>query len=119
MKSKSLNYLEYPSTALQETKQFFSSVFNWSFTDYGDEYCAFSLDNVDGGFFASDKAGVTVNGSALTVFYSDDLNSIQQEIMDAGAEINKAIFAFPGGHRFHFIEPGGNEFAVWSDCYPS
>lgn len=117
MKSKSLQYLEYSTRSIPKTKAFFSTVFGWKFVDYGDMYCAFSLDNVDGGFFQSDVISDTGNGAALTVFFSDDLEAIQSEITQAGGLIKQEIFAFPGGHRFHFSEPGGSEFAVWSDCY--
>ncbi|MBU3020234.1 VOC family protein [Aestuariibacter sp. A3R04] len=117
MKNKSMNYIEVPSLSLEKTKAFFSSVFNWSFTDYGPEYTAFTLDNIDGGFYHSDKASNAALGAALPVFYSDDLNSIKNEICRAGGQITVNIFAFPGGYRFHFREPGGSEFAVWSENY--
>ncbi|MBU2978420.1 VOC family protein [Alteromonas sp. C1M14] len=117
MKPKSLSYLEYPSRSLPLTKAFFSQVFGWSFTDYGDQYTAFSLENVDGGFYLSDTVNDPHKGGALTVFYSDKLNEIREEIEQAGGVISQGIFAFPGGHRFHFKEPGGSEFAVWSDCH--
>ena len=117
MKNKSLNYLEYPSASLEKTKAFFASVFGWSFTDYGEAYCAFSLDNVDGGFYASEEISTTSCGAALTVFYSDDLTSLVAESVGAGGIITQPVLAFPGGHRFHFTEPGGSEFAAWSDCY--
>lgn len=117
--NKSLNYLEYPSRDLQASKTFFSTVFSWAFTDYGPNYTAFTTANMEGGFYQSDKISQVNQGAALTVFYSTDLNSIKQEINHAGGTITLEIFAFPGGHRFHFCEPGGSEFAVWSDKYES
>ena len=101
-----MNYVEYPSKNLEATKAFFQTAFGWSFADYGPEYAAFSDQGLDGGFFQSDMAASTDNGSALIVFYSARL---------AGGQIVKPIFAFPGGRRFHFTEPGGNEFAVWAE----
>lgn len=110
-----INYLEFPACDLEATKAFFSCVFGWTFTDYGPDYTAFSDDSVDGGFYRADLCSSTANGAALTVFYSDNLETTQASIEVAGGEIVKPIFEFPGGRRFHFCEPSGNEFAVWSD----
>ena len=110
-----INYIELPAKDLQATKAFFTTVFSWTFTNYGPEYIAFSDEGVDGGFYQSDLCSTTANGSALVVFYSEDLNATLQKVVDAGGEILKPIFAFPGGSRFHFSEPSGNEFAIWSD----
>ena len=66
-------------------------------------------------FFKSDLSSSTSNGAALIVFYSSDLEANQEKIKKANGIIMKQIFAFPGGRRFHFAEPSGNEFAVWSD----
>lgn len=110
-----INYVEYPSRNLEATKAFFQTAFGWSFLDYGPEYAAFSDQGLDGGFFQSEMAASTDNGSALIVFYSAQLEETQAKITAAGGQIVKPIFAFPGGRRFHFTEPGGNEFAVWAD----
>ena len=110
-----MNYVEYPSRNLEATKAFFQAAFGWSFADYGPEYAAFSDQGLDGGFFQSDMAASTDNGSALIVFYSARLEETQARITAAGGRIVRPIFAFPGGRRFHFTEPGGNEFAVWSE----
>lgn len=110
-----INYVEYPSRNLEATKAFFQTAFGWSFLDYGPEYAAFSDQGLDGGFFQSEMAASTDNGSALIVFYSAQLEETQAKITAAGGQIVKPIFAFPGGRRFHFTEPGGNEFGVWAD----
>ena len=110
-----INYLEFPASDLVAVKQFFTSVFDWSFTDFGPEYTAFSGAGLDGGFFKSDLHASTDNGSALVVFYSNNLEVTQQKIEAAGGKIIQAIFSFPGGRRFHFSDPTGNEYAVWSD----
>ena len=112
-----INYLEYPAKDIDKTKQFFKSVFNWQFTDFGPEYSAFSSEaaGIDGGFFLSELVSSTANGACLTVLYSDTLEETEKQIIAAGGKIVKPIFAFPGGRRFHFTEPSGNEFAVWSD----
>ncbi len=110
-----INYLEFPSQDISRTKDFFKTVFGWAFQDYGEDYCAFSNAGIDGGFFRSKKASRTESGATLTVFYSDSIEQTQSKIESAGGEIIQEIFSFPGGRRFHFLEPGGNEFAVWSD----
>jgi predicted enzyme related to lactoylglutathione lyase len=110
-----LNYVEFPSTDLAATKAFFSQVFGWSFVDYGPDYTAFTKEGLDGGFYKSELSASTSSGSALLVFYSKDLENTQARIKAAGGKILRPIFSFPGGRRFHFSEPSGNEFAVWSD----
>lgn len=110
-----LNYVELPASDLVATKAFFSTVFNWEFTDYGPEYIAFSNEGLDGGFYQSDLKVSAEKGSALLVFYSKDLESTQAKIEDAGGAIIQKIFSFPGGRRFHFADPNGNEYAVWSE----
>lgn len=110
-----INYVEFPARDLAATKSFFESVFGWVFVDYGPEYTAFSGQGLDGGFFKSELVASPSQGSALIVFYSRNLEQTLAKIETAGGVIAKAIFPFPGGRRFHFVEPGGNEFAVWSD----
>ena len=109
-----INYVELPSKNLQATKTFFSTVFGWSFTDYGPEYTAFSNEGLDGGFYLSNLS--SMSGGALLVFYSANITDTQHKISQAGGVIVKPVFAFPGGRRFHFTEPSGNEFAVWSEA---
>lgn len=110
-----LNYVEFASSDLQATKSFFEKAFHWSFVDYGPRYTAFSGQGLDGGFFKADLLSSTSNGAALLVFYSNDLESTRAKVSAAGGNIMKPTFDFPGGRRFHFTEPSGNEFAVWSD----
>jgi uncharacterized protein len=110
-----LNYVEFPSKDIPQTKAFFEKAFNWSFEDYGPDYVAFSNEGLDGGFFASDQQSLTSNGSALVIFYSKNLEEAQAKVETAGGTIIMPIFDFPGGRRFQFTEPSGNEFAVWSD----
>ena len=109
-----LNYVEFPARDLEATKTFFTKVFEWTFEDFGPDYCAFAGQGLDGGFYRSELYSNTHNGSALLIFYSDDLEATQASVEKAGGRIEKPIFEFPGGRRFHFSEPSGNEFAVWS-----
>jgi len=110
-----INYVEWPAHDLAATKSFFSSAFDWVFTDFGPEYTAFAGQGLDGGFYQSELKASTATGSALIVFYSSDLEATLTKVERAGGDIVKSVFAFPGGRRFHFCEPSGNEFAVWSD----
>ena len=110
-----INYVEYPACDLEATKAFFSAVFGWEFQDYGPEYTAFSNQGLDGGFYKSEMKSAADEGSALIVFYSSNLEQTQSKVEAAGGQIVKPAFSFPGGRRFHFSEPSGNEFAVWTD----
>ena len=110
-----IDYVEFAARDMQATKQFFTEVFGWSFEDYGPEYTAFSNQGVDGGFYSAEKnSNFEANGS-LIIFFSEDLESTQSAIEQAGGTISQQIFSFPGGRRFHFTEPSGNEMAVWSN----
>lgn len=110
-----INYVEIPSQDLEVTKKFFSSAFGWSFIDYGAEYVAIENAGLDGGFFKSDKAATTENGSVLVVLYSSELETTAEKVVSSGGKIIQDIFSFPGGRRFHFSDPNGNEYAVWSE----
>lgn len=115
MRDLAINYLEIPSTDLPATKAFFTTVFDWAFTDYGDQYSAFATPEMQGGFYHAETPSLTRTGGVLVVFYCQNLATCQQRIEQAGGNIVKPIFSFPGGQRFHFCEPGGSEFAVWSE----
>ena len=110
-----ISYVEFPSRDIAKTKAFFSTVFGWSFSDYGPDYVSFSNQGLNGGFYKSDMVASTRRGSALLVFFTKTLETTQAKIETAGGSIVKPIFAFPGGRRFHFVDPNGNEYAVWSD----
>jgi hypothetical protein len=106
-----VDYIEFPATDMAETKGFYSAVFGWKFEDYGPEYMSFHDGRLSGGFF---KAGSGVSGP-LVVIYAADLEAVEESIKAAGGRIMKETFSFPGGRRFHFTDPSGNELAVWSD----
>lgn len=107
-----INYIEFKAADLEKIKIFYSSAFGWTFTDYGPDYIAFANSGLEGGFEKSEDS--IVNG-ALVVLYHVDLENTKQKILNSGGRISKEIFAFPGGRRFHFQDPAGNELAVWSD----
>jgi predicted enzyme related to lactoylglutathione lyase len=105
-----IDYIEFGTTDLAATKRFYQRVFGWKFTDYGPEYTSFEDGRLAGGF-RSDQPG---GKSPLIVIYAADLDAMRRKIETAGA----APFndhSFPGGRRFHFKDPGGNELAVWSE----
>jgi len=110
-----IDYVEFPAKNLGLVDSFFSSTFGWTFTDYGPEYRAFSDGTLNGGFFKSDLQSTTENGAALIVIFASDLEATQNKIVANGGTLCREIFSFPGGRRFHFLDPHGNELAVWSD----
>ncbi|WP_025819844.1 VOC family protein [Shewanella marina] len=110
-----INYIEIPTRDLVQTKAFFKQVFDWQFIDYGPEYSSFSQQVIDGGFFQSELSVDSAIGSPLIVLYSANLEQTLADVVNAGGSIIKPIFSFPGGRRFHFTEPAGNEYAVWSE----
>lgn len=110
-----LNYVEFAAKDLAASKAFFAAVFGWEFTDYGPDYSAFANQGLDGGFYRADACSQTANGGALLVFYSADIQATQAKVQQHGGQIVRPLFDFPGGCRFHFLEPSGNEFAVWSE----
>ena len=109
-----INYVELPCRDLAANKAFFSGVFGWQFIDYGPDYCAFAEAGLDGGFYRAEHASDASQGAALVVLYSHDLEASLQAVQEHGGQVKKAIFSFPGGRRFHFTDPCGNEWAVWS-----
>jgi predicted enzyme related to lactoylglutathione lyase len=115
-KSIKIDYVEFQTRDLEATKAFFRQAFGWEFVDYGPDYASFSDQGVNGGFYRAEQAASVASGSALVILYSAALEETQARVKSAGGTIIKEIFSFPGGHRFHFREPGGNELAVWSDA---
>lgn len=112
---RKIDYIELPARDLQLAKTFYGSVFGWQFVDYGPEYCAFNDGRLDGGFYKANLNATTANGSVLVVLYADDLEATLARVREGGGCIVKDIFSFPGGRRFQFADPNGNELAVWSE----
>src|SRR6202030_1698360 len=109
-----MDYIEFPAADIARTKVFYGEVFGWKFTDYGPDYTSFEDGRLYGGF---SKERAAMQGGALIVIYAHDLEAAELAVQKAGAKISKEIFSFPGGRRFHFIAPDGNELAVWSASY--
>lgn len=107
-----IDYVEFGATDIEATKRFYSGVFGWKFTDYGSEYTAFEDGRLSGGFTTLAKAA---GGNPLVVLYASDLEAMLASVKSAGGRVTKDIFLFPGGRRFQFQDPNGNELAVWSN----
>jgi len=107
-----IDYIEFPATDLAATKQFYATVFGWKFTDYGPDYTSFEDGRLAGGFM---RNGKPPSGGPLVVIYAVDLAATEASVRRGGGRIVKPAFAFPGGRRFHFEDPSGNELAVWSE----
>lgn len=111
LKHEQIQYIEFLSQDLKRISHFYADAFGWKFTDYGPEYTAFTGEYVDGGF----TVGAPVKGSILVILYSEKLEETFDKVKRAGGKIVKEIFSFPGGRRFQFVDPDGNELAVWTD----
>ncbi len=107
-----IDYIEFPAIDVAKTKVFYTGLFGWKFTDYGPDYTSFEDGRIAGGFFRRDAVAA---GGPLVVMYSADLAGMQAKVPAAGGAITKEIFSFPGGRRFHFTDPSGNELSIWSD----
>lgn len=116
--NEKINYVEFAAVDLEKTKNFFSNAFGWEFEDFGDDYAAFSSAGLDGGFYRASLKADAQGGSALVVLYSDNIVQTQERVEKTGGIISTPLFNFPGGCRFHFKEPSGNELAVWPDKVP-
>jgi predicted enzyme related to lactoylglutathione lyase len=109
----SIDYIEFSATDLGSTRRFYEQAFGWSFNEYGPNYLG--IQNGQGG----EAGGITRSeavkaGGPLVILYSEDLEDSLRRVVAAGGQVTEEPFAFPGGRRFHFEDPGGNELAVWS-----
>lgn len=107
-----IDYVEIPVTDLPRARTFLEAMFGWEFQEWGDEYFSFNDGRLDGGLRKADDAALA--SGVLLVFYSDDLERDVEKVQALGGSISREIFSFPGGRRFHFIDPVGNEYAIWS-----
>jgi hypothetical protein len=107
-----IDYLELTVADIARSKAFYGGAFGWTFTDYGPNYCEFNDGRLKGGFTTT--APVRSGGGALVILYADDLEGAQRRVEAAGGRIARPIFNFPGGRRFHFLDPDGYELAVWT-----
>ena len=107
-----IDYIEFSVKSVPEAKRFYGSAFGWSFEDYGPDYASFADGRLSGGFQTATDVSP---GGPLVVIYATDLEAMERKVRQAGGTIVRPIFSFPGGRRFHFTDPSGNELSVWSD----
>lgn len=107
-----VDYIEFGATDIARTKRFYQEVFGWKFEDYGPDYTSFQDGRLSGGFT---KDSPVRPANPLVVIYALQLEPIEAKIKQAGGKIVRKAYAFPGGRRFHFTDPSGNELAVWTD----
>lgn len=114
-KDNQIDYVEFPAAsaaALRAAKQFYAEVFGWKYQDWGEEYA----DTQSSGIGSGINSGPSHRPAAsLVVLFSSDLEATRTKVIAAGGKITKEIFSFPGGRRFHYLDPAGNQLAVWSD----
>lgn len=108
-----IDYVEMPGQDLPATKAFYSQAFGWRFIDYGPTYAAMEGAGLDGGFQADPDERPA---APLVVLFATDLEAMLARVTAAGGEIVRPIFSFPGGRRFHFRDPSGNELAVFCEA---
>lgn len=106
-----IDYVELSAPDLGAARDFYAAAFGWQFTDYGPEYAGIKGPDADG----PEAGGLAVAGPAnpLVILYSDDLDGTARAVASAGGTIVNGPYDFPGGRRFHFVDPAGNELAVW------
>ena len=107
-----INYIEFAVTDMVEAKRFYAEAFGWKFTDYGPDYAGIQKEGGEAGGLRLEAE--VAAGGPLVVLYSDDLDRTVAQVRQAGGTIVKDPFDFPGGRRFHFHDPSGNELAVWA-----
>ncbi len=106
-----IDYLEFGATDIAPIKEFYTQAFGWEFTDYGPDYTSFHDGRIAGGFWTEIAPG----RSPLVVLYAAHLEETYAQVKASGGTILREVFSFPGGRRFHFADPSGNELAVWSE----
>ena len=106
-----IDNIEFAVSDIARSREFYGKAFGWTFTDYGPEYCEFTDGRLTGGLAKGMPVGP---GGPLVILYADHLEATRRRLEDAGARIVKPAFSFPGGRRFHFLDPDGYELAVWS-----
>ena len=110
-----IDYVELPAADLDAAEAFYAAAFGWTFEDYGEGYRAFSDGRLDGGFHRSELRSRASEGAALVILYAEDLEDVERRVTAAGGTIVEPAFSFPGGRRFEFRDPHGNDLAVWTD----
>lgn len=113
-----IDYVELTVTDLDEAKRFYTAAFGWKFNDYGPEYAGIQSPL---GESAPEVGGLRLDtevrtGGPFVLLYSTDLDQTVQAVTDAGGRVVDGPYEFPGGRRFHFHDPSGNELGVWAEA---
>ena len=107
-----IEYIEFKAADIPGNKRFYTAAFGWKFEDWGPDYSSFQQGAVGGGMTTETP---TTTGAPLIIMYAANLEQAQRRVEQAGGTVVKSVFSFPGGRRFHFTDPAGNELAIWSD----
>lgn len=105
-----IDYVELPATSLSATRTFYEQAFGWTMTEFAPTYAATTTGDTDVGLDADEAEKPKV---PLPVIQVSDLEAALVAVERAGGMVIKPIYAFPGGRRFHFRDPSGNELAAW------
>jgi uncharacterized protein len=113
-----IDYVELTVTDLEQAKRFYTEAFGWHFNDYGPEYAGIRGPDDEP---ASEVGGLALGGAPrpggpLVLLFSTDLDSSVTAVQNAGGTIVNGPYEFPGGRRFHFTDPSGNELGVWAEA---
>jgi len=109
-----IDYVELAAPDLDAARAFYSAAFDWEFNDYGGGYAGIRASGGDGEVGGLNPSGRVGSGGVLVLLYSDDLDATAARVRDAGGTIAQEPYGFPGGRRFHFRDPAGNELGVWA-----
>lgn len=104
-----INFIELPARDLGAARTFYSAVFGWELTDFGPSYSCTMTGNVDLGLQGDMREAPRM---PLPVVLVDNIEAAQTAVEGGGGTISKPVFAFPGGRRFHFLDPNGLELAI-------
>jgi predicted enzyme related to lactoylglutathione lyase len=107
-----IDYIELTVTDLPAATRFYTAAFGWRFNEYGPGYAGIQGNGREVGGLRVDTK-VTA-GSPLVLLYSQDLETTLAAVRAAGGRVVQEPYGFPGGRRFHFSDPSGNELGVWS-----
>jgi hypothetical protein len=111
-KDYSIDYIELHVSAVPANKKFYGDAFGWQFQDWGPDYASFDGAGIAGGIANGE---VSASGAPLVILYASKLEEALSRVEAASGRIVKPIFSFPGGRRFHFTDPAGNELAIWGE----
>lgn len=111
-----VDYIEIPVVDVAAAKEFYRSAFGWAFNDYGPDYAGIqdpARSGTEVGGLA--RTDAVPRGGPLVLLFSEDLDASVEAVVGAGGRIVNGPYEFPGGRRFHFTDPSGNELGVWAE----